>query len=242
MGQTTFHFKQFSVSNHRSAMKVGTDGVLLGAIAGQGVSKNIQPAEILDIGCGTGVISLMLAQRFPESFICGVEIETAAAAEAAENFASSPFYDRLEAIEVDINDFSPGKSFDLIVSNPPFFSETLQSPLRERAQARHDCALPPTTLFNRAHQLLSKEGSLFVIYPATRDDEILFAATMCGLFPQQKISVSTSFKKKNVRTIWEFGLNERVRIQNINLDLRDADGNFSEEYLSLVKDFYTHIR
>ena len=135
---TPFRFKQFSVNHDRCAMKVGTDAVLLGSISGSG-----NPKSILEIGVGTGVVSLMLAQRFPEARITGVEIDREAWEQASENARQSPWKDRIDFVHMSFQDFclKQGQKYDLIVSNPPFFPNHLKSPDPKRNLALHNDTL-----------------------------------------------------------------------------------------------------
>ena len=156
-----FQFKQFTIRHDRCAMKVGTDGVLLGAWAN---AKGKQ--RILDIGTGSGLIALMLAQR-TDAMITGIEIDPASATQAQENAAASPWADRLQIVATDIAGYTSYQAFDLIVSNPPFFNEMLLPPGAARSQARHTQALTFEALLFHVQRLLSPEGSFCAILPAT---------------------------------------------------------------------------
>ena len=156
-----FHFKKFSVAHDKSTHKVGTDGVLLGAWVSL---EEVQ--RILDVGTGTGVISLMLAQRTPETVtIDAVEIEEDDALQAAENVRQSPWPEKIKVYHKTIQAFSPGKKYDLIISNPPFFVESWLPPEKKRSQARHTEQLSFEELLESATRLLSANGRLAVILP-----------------------------------------------------------------------------
>ena len=144
MSNSYFQFKQFTVFHDRCAMKVGTDGVLLGAWTRTG-----QGCSILDIGTGTGLIALILAQRIPDARITAVELDREAALQAAENVRNSPWAARIEVVEADIRQYATRVShpFDIIVSNPPFFNSSLHSPSEARTQARHTDSLSYAELF-----------------------------------------------------------------------------------------------
>ena len=171
MGAPYFRFKQFTVWHDRCAMKVGTDGVLLGAWAGQerlGETQVNHPRNILDIGTGSGLIALMLAQRFPQARITGIDCDKDAAMQAMENFTGSPWADRLRAVRTGLQDFcrdtaTAAERFDLIVSNPPFYDNTLTNPDSRRSAARHTLRRPPLR-----HGGLQSDRSLRVreIHPA----------------------------------------------------------------------------
>lgn len=221
-------------------MKVGSDSVLLGALAG--ISSDLpEAARILDIGTGTGVMALMLAQRFPSALITGVEINTESADEASINFRESPYANRLTAVNADINMFLPENRYDLIVCNPPYFNETLHSPCASRATARHDDSLSPTQLMTKAASLLSPQGTLSVIYPASRDGDIAYAASIARLSPKKKVLVHTVDGKAPIRTVWEFSLLDRL-CETIHLTMRDSAGKPTDEYIQLVNPFYITIK
>lgn len=230
-----FHFKQFSLSNSLSAMKVGTDGVLLGAWAQLADASSC--GGVLDIGCGTGVIGLMIAQRYPDAAVTCIDISPEAVEECAENISRSPFAGRVVVCRADFMDYVAGRKFELIVSNPPFFTERLQSPDPLRAKARHDDSLPLAALMRGSASLLSHGGRLALVLPAGRDDEALLEASLAGLNAVRRCKVYTRDGKPSRRTLWEFAseagccAEERLVIQN-------ADGSHTDGYKALVKDFY----
>ena len=145
-----FKFKHFEIHQDRCAMKVGTDGVLLGAWALGG-------KRILDIGSGTGLISLMMAQRYPEAQVVGIDLDAEACAEARENVAASPFADRVNIVDCRLQDYESLEKFDAIVSNPPFFLNSLKNPDSKRSMARHADSLPFRELFRGVKLLLSDD-------------------------------------------------------------------------------------
>ena len=155
---TGFRFKQFEILQDRCAMKVGTDGVLLGAWASGGT-------RILDIGCGTGLIALMMAQRFPAAQVVGIDIDEEACGQARENVTASPFGDRIDVAHCRLQDYS-GEEFDAIVSNPPFFLNSLKNPDSKRAMARHADTLPFRDLWQGVKRLLSENGIFSVVLPS----------------------------------------------------------------------------
>lgn len=232
----TFRFKQFSLSNTLSAMKVGTDGVLLGAWAQ--MTDNAMSGKVLDVGCGTGVIALMIAQRYPDVAVTCIDISADAVGECAGNIARSPFCGRVEAVCSDFRQFESNGRYDLIVSNPPFFTETLHSPDAQRAAARHGDSLPLSSLMRGSVALLSAVGRLALVLPAGRDDEALFEASLAGLYPSRRCNVFTREGKPSRRTLWEFSLKPDARCHDSQLFIQDKNGNFTDGYISLVKDFY----
>lgn len=247
--ETTFHFKQFDVSNCRSAMKVGTDGVLLGAWAFNNRLKGDNELAILDVGAGTGLVALMLAQRFPTAAICGVEIDNDAAEECAENFRHSPWSDRLSIVNEDFTTFATkingAEKFDLIVSNPPFFTNGALSPDASRSKARHENSLNIETLLSNSACMLTEKGELAVILPAEELKRAEFHATIAGFAISRICEVLTVPHKKPRRVMLQFtknGIaNEPIKKEVGELILHDSQGNPTNEYISLVKDFYIKI-
>ena len=215
-------------------MKVGTDGVLLGAWA------TVLPDDrrALDVGTGTGVIALMLAQRSANTAssansqmaIIGIDIDEAAAGEAASNFAASPWADRLTARAVSLQVFS-GSEFDLIVSNPPFFSASLKAPDAQRCTARHNDTLPPADLIQAARRLLSPSGRLSVIYPPEEARAFVMESESAGLYLSRLTRVISVAGQPPKRHLMEFS---RTPGQPLFTDLVIG----SPEYRSLTGDFY----
>lgn len=233
-----FRFKQFSISHCNAAMKVGTDGVLLGAWTPVSGTEKM----IWDIGCGSGLIGLMLAQRTIQSRILGIEIEPQAAEEAMGNVEQSPWSDRIAILEADATDLPAGlPKPDLIVSNPPFFTESLQAPDGNRRLARHEGAFGVEALIRVAATCLSDEGRLCFIAPADRGDEILFAASLARLYPRRRIDVISREGKKAVRTLWELSRKDGMCVEDM-LAIRNADNTYSSEYKELTNEFYTHLK
>ena len=184
-----FRFKQFSIHQDRCAMKVGTDGVLLGAWAQGG-------QRILDIGTGTGLIALMMAQRYPEAEVTGIDIDQEAVQQAQENIVQSPFKDRVEAVHSSLQDYtSLASSFNSIVSNPPFFVDSLPAPDRQRTIARHTDTLTYRDLMQSAYQLLSDEGELSLIIPFDYRRRLDDEAIIMGFFPCRVCAVRTTDSK-----------------------------------------------
>ena len=170
-----FRFKQFEIEQDRCAMKVGTDGVLLGAWAQGG-------CRILDIGSGTGLISLMMAQRFPEAEVVGIDMDVDACGQARENVMASPFRDRVEIVCCRLQDFGAIGVFDAIVSNPPFFVDSLKNPDSKRTMARHTDSLPFRDLFAGVKRLLSDEGVFSAIIPAEVVEQFVAESCILGFY------------------------------------------------------------
>ena len=226
-----FQFKQFTIRHDRCAMKVGTDGVLLGAWAN---AKGKQ--RILDIRTGSGLIALMLAQR-TDAMITGIEIDPASAAQAQENVAASPWADRLQIVATDIVGYTSYQAFDLIVSNPPFFNEMLLPPDAARSQARHTQALTFEALLFHVQRLLSPEGSFCAILPATALTHFSSAAAAQALFVVHTTFVHTTMRKAPKRVLVELR-KEVSPIVEDSFVLTGADGRRSRAYEDLTKDYY----
>ena len=226
-----FQFKQFTVSQDRCAMKVGTDGVLLGAWAHGG-------ARILDIGTGTGLIALMMAQRFPEATIDAIEIDHDAATQAAENVARSPFAERIRVIETSLQQFEPDTHYNIIVTNPPFFSHSLKSPDDSRRLARQTDSLPFSAIFAFAAHYLTPDGELSAIIPTDYLEEFSQEAFMRGMFLSRQYSIRTVERKPAKRTLAAFSTSRPAVFDKQEVILMDKNGKRSEWYEELTREFY----
>lgn len=232
-----FNFKQFSVDDTHCGMKIGTDAVLLGAWTDVGGAKCI-----VDAGCGSGVISLMMAQRNDTAEIIGVDIEQAACEDSTDNFKRSHWSARLSAMQLDITREFPAVAHPLlIVSNPPFFNEKLRSPVEERALARHGDDFGVETLISIAGRELTGTGdSLSFIAPTSRTDEIEFLLSLARLSPVHVTRVYSKEGKSSIRTLWQAKRDEdgTTRCVTDTLYIRDRNNDFSEEYVRLTSPFY----
>ena len=235
MSNGFFQFKQFTVWHDRCAMKVGTDGVLLGAWA-----SAEQVRRALDVGCGSGLIGLMLAQRYPQAEVVGIEIDPEAADQAAENMAHSPWTERMQVVKGDFCDYHPAETFDLIVSNPPYFVDALRSPVGERSLARHAAGLNYESLFRKSHELLAEGGRICVILPAEAVALAVDAASRNQLFPDHKICVYTKQGKPLRRVMLSFGTSIEP-CQTTDLYLMNADGSYAASYRQLTAHFYLNL-
>ena len=198
-----FQFKQFLIRQNKSAMKVGTDGVLLGAWSDVSNAGNI-----LDIGTGTGLIAIMLAQR-SEAKITGVEIEIQAAQEAKENAENSPWHDRINIIHQTFQKYASKttEKFDTIVSNPPYFTKAVKNKQVEKSLARHNHLLPFNELLIGVSEILTEDGKLSMILPATEAIEFMNQAKNYGLFLSRVTEVKPSLNKEPNRQLMEFSGN-----------------------------------
>jgi tRNA1Val (adenine37-N6)-methyltransferase len=228
-----FNFKQFAVDQNGSTMKINTDGVLLGAIASQD-----DPIRILDIGTGTGVIALMLAQRYPAAFVEAIEIDRDATSCATVNFEHSKFAPRLTAFHNDILDFETTHQYSLIVSNPPYHINSLQNPDKRKKLARHTDQSFLHDLVHKASALLAPGGSLWLILPLPVASDIELHAGKSSLSLFKEISVADKPGKQEVRQILGFSRVSDTHIKE-KVYIRDEHGQYSETYQKLLKDFLT---
>lgn len=231
MANSWFQFQEFRIEQDRCAMKISTDAVLLGALANAG-----NPNKILDIGTGTGVIALMLAQRFPDSRIQAVEIDPAAASQAQENFGKSSFAERMEVWEGKFQEFSPLEKFDLIVSNPPYFPDHLKSSDAQRNLALHNDGLPFGDLMKKVSAVLAPDAKFWVILPPRQMLDLEKIARLNGLFPSQKFTIQDNPVKPVIREVVSFEFGEKKIFQNEIL-IRDDSGGFHDSYRKLISGF-----
>ena len=237
MPNNYFQFKKFSIEQDKCAMKVGTDGVLLGAWVNV---NNVR--RILDVGTGTGLIAIMLAQR-SVAIIDAVEIEKVAAKQAKENILNCPWKNRINIYPISLQDFIKGDKdeYDLIVSNPPFFTNSYANTYSERKLARHDDMLNIDYLFSSSRELLSKKGRFAIIYPSAMLNAILGKAAICKLHLIRLTEVFPTPEKKSNRILAEFSFQEG-RIEKNNIIIEDHGRHkYSKEYVEMTKDFYMNF-
>lgn len=232
MSNSAFKFKQFTINQDKCAMKVGTDGVLLGAWAPADSVQNI-----LDIGTGTGLIALQLAQRNPNAMITAIEIDPSAADQAKSNVLNSPWFDRIEVICTDLKKYQPEKMFDFIISNPPYFINALKCPDKQRCTARHTEDLSFNSLFRHATQLLTQEGALCIIIPSEAESIVQEIAWNYKLHPVRYVQVFTKPGKPYRRVLLAFGF-QYVECIKEKLYIEMEHNDYTPEYTNLTKDFY----
>jgi len=234
MSNNYFQFKQFTVYQDKTAMKVGTDGVLLGVLA----CRDRKAKRILDIGTGTGLVALMMAQRFEDAHIDAVEIDADAACQAQENFSLSPFASRLRVIQSDIANYEAEERYDLIVSNPPYFIDSLQAPDTQRNIARHAVTLDCETFASAISRLLSDDGECAVIYPADSIDILKASLERRGLRTLKTVFIRPNAQKAAKRAVVTFAqtCSSEARIQEIIME--EERYKYTKEFGELVKDFY----
>lgn len=240
-----FQFKQFTVEQDRCAMKIGTDGVLLGAW----VSLRNNPFAILDIGAGTGIIALQLAQRSNAEMIDAIEIDKNAYEQCVDNFENSPWADRLFCYHASLEEFVDeiDDKYNLIISNPPFYSPPLRHggfpPKGEeiistsRELARFNDALPFDELIESTSHLLSDDGIFAVIIPRKEEENFIKIASEVNLFPNRICRVRGNETSEEKRSMLEFSF-EKISVKIENLIIETSRHDYTEDYKNLVKDFY----
>jgi tRNA1Val (adenine37-N6)-methyltransferase len=232
MSNSWFSFKQFTISQDKTAFKVGTDGVLLGAAA------NTDGADrILDIGAGTGLVALMLAQRCPAR-IFAIEPDPDSFQQCIENINSCPWKERIEAEMVSLQDFRPTIRFDLIVSNPPYFTDSLKNPDPRKSAARHNDTLGNEELLSGVAGLLKETGRFQVILPWTEGNLLIATAAAYGLYCSEILKIRPTPSSDIRRLLLTF---LKVRVKPSERFLTIEHGNrheFTQQYMDLTKDFY----
>ncbi len=230
-----FKFKEFIVNQNQCAMKIGTDSVLLGSW----VPFDDQINSILDIGTGTGVIALMMAQRFHADIIDALEIDANAYEQAVDNFESSPWGDRLFCYHASFQEFVEeiDDKYDLLVSNPPFFSENHKTSDEKRDIARFEDALPFEHLFIGVSALLSEKGRFALIVPYKEEDRVINIAKQLHLYPHKITRVKGTPNSIIKRSLLLFGFDNKGTIQD-ELIIETSRHQYTDEYSSLTKDFY----
>ncbi len=235
MANDWFRFKKFMVKQDKTAMKVGTDGVLLGAWA-----ASESPEKILDIGTGTGLIALMMAQKYQFAIIDAVEIDPDAAAQARENFTGSPWGSRLFIHSVSLQEFakSKGNDYSLIVCNPPYFSRAVRAPSHRRSLARHDDSLPKTVLLQHVARLLTPAGTFAMILPFENSGSFIAEADDTGLFPNKILQVRPVPAKPFVRTLISFEFHKGLVTKDELIIEEGGRHQYSDAYMSLTREYY----
>lgn len=230
-----FKFKQFTIYQDQCAMKVGTDGVLLGAYA-----HFDNPKNILDIGTGTGLLSLMMAQKFPNAAITAIEIEEKAFKQAKSNFEIADLGKNILSFHTSFQDFTTNQKFDLIVCNPPFFINALKPENQERLFARHTDFLPILFLMEKVKLLLNENGCFYMIFPAENLIEIEKECEANQLFINEKLLIKPTTEKAEKRIIFQIGLHQKPLFSN-TLIIESERHQYSEAYKNLTKDFYLNF-
>lgn len=235
MSNNYFQFKQFTIHQDGCAMKVGTDGCLLG-----GWFDCTHSRRILDIGTGSGLIAIMAAQRC-NAHVTGIEIDSNAAAQAKKNADNCPWSERIEIINTDILKYQAEEPFDTIVSNPPYFVNSLKCGTESRTLARHSDTLDCSSFFRKADELLTKEGEISIVIPTDLLEEWKDAAALCGFCPSRVTYIKTTPRKAPKRVLVEFIRAFRCNTITSTLVLEDSPGVYSKEAQEILRDFYLKI-
>ena len=231
-----FKFKQFAVNQDRCAMKIGTDAVLLGAWCP--IDNN--PKSILDVGAGTGILALMLAQRTNADQIDALEIDEEAYEQCVENFENSPWADKLFCYHAALDEFvdDPEDEYDLIISNPPFYSEDFKTTDEQRDLARFQDAMPFEDLIEAADLLLSENGTFAVVIPYKEEERFIDLCAEYELYPVKATRVKGSYKTPIVRSLLAF---KRFELSVLTADELVVEINrheYTDDYINLTQEFY----
>lgn len=233
-----FQFKHFTIRQDKTAMKVGTDGVLLGAW----VDLNFYPNSILDIGAGTGLIALMMAQRSNAETIDAIELNDAAYEQTVENFENSDWADRLFCYHASLQEFVDEieDKYDFIISNPPFYTSTYKELSEDRAMARHSESLTYVDLLASTSKLLAEKGTCAFIIPFEEAENFLKIAALNQLYPNRITKVRGAVNTVLKRILLQLSFVKTETIHS-ELTLELSRHNYTEEYKNLVQDFYLRL-
>jgi tRNA1Val (adenine37-N6)-methyltransferase len=234
MPNTYFRFKQFTIQQDRTAMKVCTDSCILGACTAlrlQGAKK------ILDIGTGTGLLSLMLAQK-TMAHIDSIESDTDSFSQAVENINQSSWHDRIRIIEGDARHYSFDSKYDIIISNPPFYESDLRSPVHKKNKAKHEVSLSLDELMQVILANLSDDGVFSILLPFHRTNYFLKLATANGFFLREKITIKPTPSHEAFRSICLFGYKKPEHPILEDLTIKNGEGKNSLKFAELMKDYY----
>lgn len=235
MSTKPFKFKQFTVNQNKSAMKIGTDAVLLGAWTGL---RN-HPFSVLDIGAGTGILALMMAQKTHAEIIDAIEIDDEAFEQCVENFEASPWGDRLFCYHASLEEFVDEieDRYDLIICNPPFYIEDYKSDNEQRDLARFNDAMPFEHIAESVSKLLSDEGVFSVIIPFKEASNFINIAYNFKLFPNNILQVKGNPTSEIKRSLIQFSFN-KTEVKTDTLIIENQRHNYTQDYINLTKDFY----
>lgn len=234
MRSPDFQFKQFSIWHDKTPMKVGTDGVLLGAWA-----DTMDARAVLDIGTGTGLLALMIAQRNPECLISAIELNEAAVAQAQDNFNASPWRERLHCIHSSLQEFEPEATYDLIVCNPPYFEDSpfLEDKGRTQARVNKSLSVPEILAFGHSH--LNPGGKCALVLPYIEPGNLTKLAQDHSMSVVRITAVHATPKRKNIRILVEISNTEEASMSESELMIEEFGRHqYSQAYIDLTKDFY----
>ena len=227
---SVFQFKHFSVNQSQCAMKIGTDSMVMGAW----IQTPFTPTSILDIGTGTGVLALMMAQRYPDATVTALEIDDEAVVQAQSNFNDNEIGKNCHAVHHDFLNFSTTKRFDLIVTNPPFFENAFQSGVANRDTARHSTNLPLDELFKRAAEFLTDEGMFVIILPTETMNKYVNLNPHLHVYKQLQVFSKANYWNRTITMFAKTHMESSVE----KIILRDENGDYSNAYKALTFDFH----
>ncbi len=232
-----FRFKQFTIHQDRCAMKVTS----LACIQGAWLPENLNPQHVLDIGAGTGLLTLMAAQKYHAGFDA-VEVDALAYVQMNENFRQSPWSDRIMAFNMDIRDFAKESSikYDLIVCNPPFYRRHLESPNKRINMARHQSTLDIKTLILLVSGMLSDRGLFSVLLPTRESIEMLRIAAKQSLWPQEQLNIAHQVGNRTVATVTLMSKAGKIGSSR-HLFIKDETGNFTNDYIRMLRPYYLNL-
>ncbi|WP_191858704.1 tRNA1(Val) (adenine(37)-N6)-methyltransferase [Hanstruepera ponticola] len=230
-----FKFKQFTINQDRCAMKIGTDSMLLGAWT----SVNHNPFNVLDIGTGTGILSLMIAQRSHAEQIEAIEIDDDAFEQCVENFEQSPWNDRLFCFHASLFEYieAVDEKFDLIICNPPFYSEDYKTQNKSRNLARFSDAMPLEHIIFAVINFLSENGKFSIIVPYKEEEIVIEEASLIKLFPNRILHVKGNPNSEKKRSLIEFSY-KKNKVNTEVLVIETERHQYTQDYINLTKDFY----
>lgn len=244
MANTYFRFKEFTIHQDRCAMKVTTDACLFGAWCAETLSLDYNtsdnPKTLLDAGAGSGLLSLMVANK-TKVLVDAVEVDAAAAGQAKENAAASPWRERITVVHANVLQWHPAHQYDCIVSNPPFYENDLKSPKARKNLAHHDEGLPLAGLFLFVKKQLKKNGSFFLLLPAKRADEALRLLQENGFHLYKKTLVKQTPDHPPFRVMMQAGKTEKPERPETVITIKSGGQEYSPEFVSLLKPYYLRL-
>lgn len=244
MSNSYFRFKQFTIQQDKAAMKVTTDGCLFGAWVAKKMAEHTGTSlRLLDIGTGTGLLSLMIAQKNPDCSIDAVEIDNNAYEQAIENIIASPRKENIRVVQADIKSFEPGKKYDTIFCNPPFYENELKAEDEKRNIAHHDGGLSFNELFAIIKQRLSPEGHFYLLLPYKRNEEIRKLALEHQFELVQLTFVKQSVNHGYFRIMLCGKLPSEKKGETVieEMAIKDNNDNYTPAFVSLLKDYYLYL-
>ena len=244
MPNSYFQFKQVTINQDKSTLKVCTDACIFGAWAARAIQNSkLEIQNCLDIGTGTGLLALMLAQKNENILIEAVEIDRSSAEQAAENFEASPWAGRLNVQHISIQQFvnSPTHKFDFIISNPPFFENDLKSDLAHKNISKHDESLKLDELLDCINELLTEKGKFAILLPYHRTGYFISLCEEKELYIEEKLFIKQTPQHDHFRTIILGSREASSHAKESSLTIRKEEGIYSDEFVELLKDYYLYL-